>query len=276
MNVFSPEKNLWRLIDLARRHKKVSTKLDIELFKLFKYLGWTDHGSANFRFSLLDEEVMTGLPVWEASLMKRMPSPALIHLESAMAGRAEQVVAKFAQYLKPDVSVLDLGGGSGEIAELMATDGRNLLIADVRDWRRNLDKTEFALVVRNDIYVLKDSSDIVTALHTWHHSSDPEVLVKETFRVVKPGGRVIIIETVADDLEEFLYTCFIDWFYNRILHYEHDPADKVPVPCQFRSAAGWEQLIIRLFGLTPTVSTNLGVYQSLAPLHHHLFVYDLP
>ena len=274
MNVLSSEANLLRLLNLARRNPQTMLMLEDMLYNVFIHLGWTDADTHSYCCRLFEDEVIE-LANWEASLVHCMPQPGLSNLKVAMAGRAEQVYAKFAEYLKPDVHVLDLGGGSGEIAELMMTDGRKVSVADVRDWRRS-SAVRFVKVHGNSIGWLDRTADLLTAFHTWHHSYNPEELVKESFRVVKPGGRVIIIETVADTLEEYLYTCFIDWLYNRIFHYEARPEEKVPVPCQFRSAAGWEQLIMRLYGLTPTVSTNLGIYQDLAPLHHHLLVYDLP
>lgn len=193
-------------------------------------------------------------------------------LSACMKTRSEITLAQFSDHLIPG-SVLDLGGGSGEIASHVAAIGHDVTVADVRDWRsydhRHL---PFIKVADNHIDLPDHSIDTVLVLMVLHHSENPEQLLREAFRVAK--RRVIIIESVTNTLTAYHYGCLMDWFYNHIVHYEEDPEKKVPVPCNFLPAAGWEQLIGTITDLSPLVSKDLGIFQHLNPEHHHLLVYE--
>jgi SAM-dependent methyltransferase len=193
-------------------------------------------------------------------------------LSERMKERSGITLAQFAQRLIPG-SVLDLGGGSGEIASRVAALGHEVTVADVRDWRSYQHRHLPFTTVRDDRIDLPDRSiDTVLILMVLHHSENPEALLREAFRVAKQ--RVIIIESVTNTLTAYHYGCLMDWFYNHIVHYEEDPERKVPVPCNFLPAAGWEQLIWSATSLSPIVSQDLGVFQNLNPEHHHLLVYQ--
>ena len=79
---------------------------------------------------------------------------------------------------------------------------------------------------------------------------------------------------MTENLIGYEYGAWIDWFYNHVIHYAPDIDKKINVPCNFMPATGWGQLVWKLTGLRPSVSTNLGIYQYLNPENHHLFVYD--
>ncbi len=193
-------------------------------------------------------------------------------LNACMNTRAEITLAQFNNHLITG-SVLDLGGGSGEIASHVATLGHNVTVADVRDWRSYQHRhLPFITITNNHISLPDHSFDNVLILMVLHHSEDPKPLIIEAFRVAKQ--RVIIIESVTNTLTAYHYGCLIDWFYNHIIHYEEDLDKKVPVPCNFLPATGWEQLVWTINGLSPIISHDLGIFQDLNPEHHHLLVYE--
>ncbi|MBI4243546.1 MAG: hypothetical protein HY606_05605, partial [Planctomycetes bacterium] len=72
--------------------------------------------------------------------------------------------------------------------------------------------------------------------------------------------------------EEKLYTEWIDWFYNRILNYNKNPAEKVNVPFNFRRPEEWKNLFEKR-GMT-VKEKDLGIFQILNPEHHWLYVAD--
>lgn len=193
-------------------------------------------------------------------------------LETCMSKRSVVTLAQFSNHLLPG-SILDLGGGSGEIASRVAALGHNVMIADVRDWRSYQHRQlPFITVINNRIDLLDQSVDTVLVLMVLHHSEHPQAIIREAFRVAKQ--RVVIIESVTNTLTAYRYGCLMDWFYNHIVHYEEDPEKKVPVPCNFLPATGWEQLIWSITGLAPIASRDLGIFQHLNPEHHHLLVYE--
>ena len=168
--------------------------------------------------------------------------------------------------------LLDLGGGSGELAQHIREKYKYpVMIADVLDWRRHKE-IPFVPVVDNHIDLPDGSFATALVVTVFHHTDDPAALVTEAFRLA--SQRVIFIESVAEDPMMFHYAAWIDWFYNHILHFNPDVAKKINVPCNFKSARGWENLVVKLTGLRPIVSQNLGIYQFLNPEQHHLFVYE--
>ena len=196
-----------------------------------------------------------------------------IRLKNAMRERAELTWMHLHPQLKSHTTVLDLGGGSGEIGSLVA--GRydcRVTIADTIDWR--IGELPFRKVIGNHVQAKDNEFDTVLLLTVLHHSDAPEILLGEAFRVA--SRRVIIIESVVNSHIEALYGSWIDWFYNRVVHYSEDPRTKVNVPLNFRSAPGWSSLIDKTVSPKALVeSTDLGIYQHLNPERHHLFVYDV-
>lgn len=208
---------------------------------------------------------------WEKKLYDNLHTFGLYkNLDQKMTERAKAWFDKINPYLLK-TKTLDLGGGSGEVANLMQSFGCDVTIADVINWNRfNL---PFAVVRENKVDVKENAFNQVVLLTVFHHTNDVLALIKETFRVAKK--RVIFIESVTENLIGYTYGAWIDWFYNRVIHYSSDVSKKINVPCNFLPATGWEQLVWKLTGLKPVVSENIGIYQYLNPENHHLFMYDI-
>lgn len=191
-------------------------------------------------------------------------------LQERMQERAQLCLDVISPHLKKGESVLDLGGGSGEVANLMQAQGCKVTIADVLNWNKS--GLPFVQVKDNHVALPDGSFDTVVVLTVFHHSDDPAALVSEAFRLAK--NRVIFIESVTENPQEFAYGAWIDWFYNRVINYSPEPQKKINVPLHFLPSGKWEELVRTLTGLTPKVSQSLGIYQWLNPEHHHLFVYE--
>ncbi len=206
----------------------------------------------------------------EEKLHKSLNSFAIYkNLDIKMKERAKELFNKIQPHLLKS-RTLDLGGGSGEVAKLMHEYGCKVSIADVINWSKV--KIPFIQVKNNKVNAKDGEFDQVVLLTVFHHSDDVVDLVKEAFRVAKK--RVIFIESVTENELGFAYGAWIDWFYNRIIHYSTNKEKKINVPCNFLSSKGWEALILKYIGLKPKVSSNFGIFQFLNPENHHLFVYD--
>ncbi len=207
---------------------------------------------------------------WERELHKSLSSCGIYE---NLASRMEDRAKEWFMSIKPHLlraTTLDLGGGSGELANLIQNYGCNVTIADVLNWNKyNL---PFISVRENKLEVPDGQFDQVVLLTVFHHTNDVPALVREVFRVGRK--RVIFIESVTENLIGYAYGAWIDWFYNRVIHYSEDESAKINVPCNFLPATGWEQLVWKLTGRKPNFSENLGIFQYLNPENHHLFVYD--
>jgi ubiquinone/menaquinone biosynthesis C-methylase UbiE/DNA-binding HxlR family transcriptional regulator len=108
-------------------------------------------------------------------------------------------------------SLLDLGTGTGRMLELLAPlydravgiDASPNMLAVAR---ANLDRAGIAnaQVRLGDIYSLplaRDAFDVVTIHQVLHYLDDPERALAEAARVLRPGGRMLIVDFAPHDLE---------------------------------------------------------------------------
>jgi SAM-dependent methyltransferase len=211
--------------------------------------------------------------------------------------RAEIMYKQVAPHLL-EGSVLDLGCGDGRVGELLYNNhpgAKRLELADI--YRHpNIDNVEspdlkFHLFCEEDDLPFRDSEfDNNMALTVFHHSDYPLKTIKESHRVIRPGGRLLAIESVygvsergVDDCHDVktylsitpeqqrLVNIFFDHFYNRILHYREDPKMKVKTPFNFRTPEDWNK-ILENNGFEIKDCIKLGLDQPIVPEYHTLHV----
>ena len=265
----SETETLSRLLRAASNDPDVAQNIRRHATGILTHLGMSWSDAASFIDLALR---MTATSDWllavESNLFDRLPLTIDQMLEKRMTERSVRTFAQFASLLEHG-SVLDLGGGSGEIGMMMRAHGNDVTIADIRDWRSFIARNLLFLPVSNNTIPLDSGSiDTVIILMALHHSSNRKRMLAEAFRVAHRD--VIVIESVTNSLDEYLYGCWIDWFYNRVLHYVEDADLRIPVPCNFLPATGWEQLVCKLTNLRPCVSKDLGISQDLNPERHWL------
>lgn len=216
-----------------------------------------------------------------------------IEIPKKLTGRADLIFKQIKPYLIPG-SVLDLGSGDGKVGERCAKNGHDVQLADVYK-NPNIDKTglDFKQFKQGEPIPVDDNMyDNTLALTVFHHSSDPIGTIKESYRVTKPNGRVIVIESVygvsGDDLpaeekekikafldlneeQQRLANVFFDHFYNRVIHYSDNPDTKVNVPFNFNTPDKWKE-IFENEGFEQKNVIHLGSDQPTVPEYHTLHV----
>ncbi|MGN6551761.1 MAG: ArsR/SmtB family transcription factor [Pararhizobium sp.] len=125
----------------------------------------------------------------------------------------EKVEAKLKELIgaQPFDSMLDLGTGTGRILQLFEGIYRRAIGIDAsRDMltvaRANLDKAGItrASVRHGDIFNLpldRNSFDLVTIHQVLHFVEDPAAAIAEAARMLRPAGRLAIIDFAPHDLE---------------------------------------------------------------------------
>lgn len=235
------------------------------------HLGVSHEEADQFILKEIENKKIKDLYVWEAELYEKLSKLGIYNnLDKRMKERAKEWFKPIKPHLLK-AKTLDLGGGSGEVSILMKEFGCDVTIADVLNWSKY--DFPYISVVNNRMQIPDNAFDQVVLLTVFHHTNDVSALITEAFRVAKK--RVIFVESVTENVVGYDYGAWIDWFYNHMIHYSKDPEKKINVPCNFLPATGWEQLVRKLTGLTPTASINLGIYQYLNPENHHLFVYNI-
>ncbi|MFC2154431.1 class I SAM-dependent methyltransferase [Candidatus Altiarchaeota archaeon] len=205
-------------------------------------------------------------------------------LNEGLKGRSDLIISQITPFLgqeKEKVGIqrklraLDAGCGDGEVGlGIQKMGGFQVDLCDVRDYRTKEVKDAdlpFQKTKEGERIPYQDGEfDIVNGMLVLHHSQDPDFLLNEWTRVLKPGGFLILNESVLKTLESFPVQAFQDWFYNRCFH---DPKKaNVPVPFNFRPASKWmEDLKNR--GLELVADTDLGKDMDIVQEQHHQLIF---
>jgi len=111
----------------------------------------------------------------------------------------------------PVRTLLDLGTGTGRVLELFAPDIERGLGIDLSPdmlgvARANLERAGVrnCLVRQGDIHAVpapRDSFDAVILHQVLHYLDDPGRILKEAARLLRPGGRLLVVDFAPHDLE---------------------------------------------------------------------------
>lgn len=123
-------------------------------------------------------------------------------------------------WLSPDSTdvALDIATGGGHVTKALSPHVGHVFSTDLTHSMLEAAKKHLDSTCRNVWYVLADSEflpflketfDIVVCRIAAHHFPNPEKFVQEVSRVLKPGGRLLLIDNVAPEesqLDKFMNT----------------------------------------------------------------------
>ncbi len=106
-----------------------------------------------------------------------------------------RLLAEIVRYAKPDDVVLDAGCGSGRVfRHRQAGNVRRIVGIDVTDEpRENENLTDAAKGDLGKLPFRDDQFDIAIISHVAEHLTDPKAVFGELARVLKPGGRLLLL-----------------------------------------------------------------------------------
>lgn len=132
------------------------------------------------------------------------------HLRTELFGDTFQLYALLA-LIDPKLTVGDLGCGTGQVSELLAPHVAKVIAVDgstdmVQAARRRLKGATHVDIRRGDMEALPiDDGQLDVAVLTLvlHHVPEPVRALTEVNRVLKPGGRVLMVDMLPHDREEY-------------------------------------------------------------------------
>lgn len=127
-------------------------------------------------------------------------------------GKSWKGVAEALLRLMPPMIVADLGTGEGAFALLLAQRARKVIAVDnsakmievgrEQAHRNGVKNIEFRLGDMEEVPIKAASVDLVFFSQSLHHALHPERAAAEAWRILSPGGRVVILDLVQHRFEE--------------------------------------------------------------------------
>lgn len=214
---------------------------------------------------------------------------AFKNIPHRLSARAAKIASELSEHISAGESVLDLGCGEGVVGKALAARGAKVTLCDVYE-NAKIASLGMPFVLHRQGQKLPfddESFDTALLLTVLHHSDDPVSLINEATRVIKRGGRLLVIESVYgvsksdapstnEETERFLSldfetqrlrTVFFDHLSNRIVRFNPDPARKVNVPFNFNTPENWTALF-RKAGLRQTSVAHQGIDHPYMPVYH--------
>jgi ubiquinone/menaquinone biosynthesis C-methylase UbiE len=137
--------------------------------------------------------------------MDRSPWSKLKSEIYALIGRnpkSNRVIGSVAD-LGPDQVVLDVGCGpgvavraaAGSVARAVGVDRSEAMVDIARRRSQGISNVEFAVGAAESLPFPDADFDRVWTIHAFHHWEDPARGIAEVLRVLRPGGRFLVIES---------------------------------------------------------------------------------
>jgi ubiquinone/menaquinone biosynthesis C-methylase UbiE/DNA-binding transcriptional ArsR family regulator len=127
-------------------------------------------------------------------------------------GKSWKGVAEALLRLMPPLVIADLGAGEGAFALLLAeraakviavdTSARMIEVGREQALRHGVKNVEYRLGDMEEIPIEDGEVDLVFFSQSLHHALHPERAVHEASRILKPSGRVVILDLVKHRFEE--------------------------------------------------------------------------
>src|SRR5919197_997906 len=127
-------------------------------------------------------------------------------------GRSWKALAHALITLLPPLTVADLGAGEGTLSQLLAKRARKVIAIDnspkMVEFGSQLAKKhgfqnlEYRLGNIEDPPIAKNSVDLAILSQALHHAIHPELAIGAAHRILKPGGRLVILDLLSHRFEK--------------------------------------------------------------------------
>ena len=175
-------------------------------------------------------------------------------IQKAAEGRAEDIFesGKLKERIFEGETVLYIGAGTGHVAKKIEDETHAKVIKfDLADLRTPDTKDEkFAMANARRLPIKSESLDTVCLFDILHHTENQEEILEEAMRVLKPGGKCLVMEdtipgvTINDGAGRIVQEKWID-VKKKIVGKMDDVFNQQPAgvnPHNYHSIADWEKI----------------------------------
>ena len=131
---------------------------------------------------------------------------------SYVPGRSWQALSHALIALIPRLTIVDLGAGEGTLSQLLAARARKVIAIDNSPKmvefgtklakKHDVKNLEYRLGDLEDPPVAKNSVDLAILSQALHHASKPERAISAAHRILKRGGRLIVLDLLSHTFEK--------------------------------------------------------------------------
>jgi ArsR family transcriptional regulator len=129
-----------------------------------------------------------------------------------MPGRSWKGLAELLLALMPPLVIADLGAGEGTFSQLLARRAKKVIAVDNSEKmveygselarKHGVTNLEYRKGDLEDVPLRDGSVDLAFFSQALHHTPHPERAVAEAWRILKPGGRIVVLDLVRHTYEE--------------------------------------------------------------------------
>jgi ArsR family transcriptional regulator len=127
-------------------------------------------------------------------------------------GRSWKGIAEALLKLMPPMVIADLGAGEGTISQLMSQRAKKVIAIDNSEKmvefgselarRHGISNLEYRLGDLEDVPIRTGTVDLAFLSQALHHAQHPERAIAEAWRILKPGGRIAVLDLNRHHFEE--------------------------------------------------------------------------
>jgi len=145
-------------------------------------------------------------------------------------GRSWEAIGHLALRLVPKITIADLGAGEGLISQLMAQRAQQVWCIDNSPrmvevgselaQRNGLGNLSYKLGDIEKVPLADASVDLAILSQALHHAQHPQKAIHEAYRILKPGGQLLVLDLKEHDFEKAreLYADVWLGFRENVLH----------------------------------------------------------
>lgn len=159
-------------------------------------------------------------------------------------GRSWKGLAEALLLLMPPLAIADLGCGEGHVTQLLARRAKRVIGVDSSEkmiayaagaaQRNGLTNIEFRLGDLEAPPIRAASVDVALFSQSLHHAEHPATALSAARRILKPGGRVLILDLKRHSFEEAR-----DLYSDRWLGFSEAELDRLLKSAGFADTAAW-------------------------------------